>query len=120
MSSAIIMITVTFFMFIFVSGFWLSRTGKPYKPLVITLHKLIGLGTGIYLVVFTNRNFHTDQLSTTGIIALAITVMLFLGLVASGGLLSAEKSFSSRTSSIHKILPYIAMVSTIFLIYIIS
>jgi hypothetical protein len=32
-----------FFLFIFLSGFWLSRTGKPYSGIILTIHKLIGL-----------------------------------------------------------------------------
>jgi len=32
--------TGLFFLFIFLSGFWLGRTGRPYTMLLITLHKL--------------------------------------------------------------------------------
>ncbi|MBN1668636.1 MAG: hypothetical protein JW862_16200 [Anaerolineales bacterium] len=30
------------------SGFWLSRSDRPYSMLISALHKLAGVGTGIY------------------------------------------------------------------------
>jgi len=32
------------FLIMFLSGFWLSRTGKPYGTFIFTIHKLIGNG----------------------------------------------------------------------------
>lgn len=36
------------FLFIFLSGFWLSHSGKPYNTLIFTIHKLIGLAAGVF------------------------------------------------------------------------
>lgn len=40
-----------FYLFIFVSGFWLSRSGKPYNGIVFNIHKLIALVAVVFLVI---------------------------------------------------------------------
>jgi len=40
-----------FFLFIFLSGIWLSRSGKPLNGLILNIHKLISLAAGIFLIV---------------------------------------------------------------------
>ena len=36
-----------FALFIFLSGFWLSRLGKPYNGMVFNIHKLIEYKLGV-------------------------------------------------------------------------
>jgi len=38
---------------LFLTGFWLNRTGKPYGTLIFTIHKAIGLRMGILLFIAT-------------------------------------------------------------------
>jgi hypothetical protein len=41
-----------FSLFLFLSGFWLSRSGKPYNGIIFNIHKLIAL-TAVVLFVIT-------------------------------------------------------------------
>jgi hypothetical protein len=110
-----------FFLFILLSGFWVSRSGKPYNTFIFTIHKLIGLGIGIYLirtVYLTNR---ATPLNATPWAATVITALLFILTVAAGGLLSilAEGGLQNMGAAMqraieleHKVSPYLIVVST--------
>lgn len=101
-----------FFLFIFLSGFWLSRTGKPYSTLTFTIHKLIGLAMGIFLIISVHQIHQAASLSPVQIGAIVITVLLFVVTVAAGGLLSIEKPVPLAFSLLHKGLPHLAVLST--------
>ena len=101
-----------FFLFIFLSGFWLSRSGKPYSTLIFTIYKLIGLAAGTFLVMTVYRvnkigAFHPDQ-----IVAVSITVVLFILTIVAGGLLSIEKPMPLVITIMHRVLPYLTTLST--------
>lgn len=119
---------VLFFAFIFLSGFWLSRSGKPYSILIFTIHKLIGLAAGVFLIVTVYRTYQVALFNTIQITVLVVTVLIFVGLVAAGGLLSIEaegglsdtsQSMLAAISMIHKTFPYFAVLSTAATLYLI-
>ena len=101
-----------FFLLIILSGFWLSRSGKPYSTLILTIHKLIGLGVGVYLIITVYRIYKTGSSSPIGLVAMLVTILFFIGLIAMGGLLSTEKTMPGALSMIHKLLPYLAVLSS--------
>ena len=110
-----------FFIFIFASGFWLSRSVKPYSSSIFNIHKLIGLAAGIFLIVTVVRSGRMIPLRSIEIAAIAATAMLFLGLVVAGGLLSiidggglanASQAVRAAIKTVHHILPYLAVIST--------
>lgn len=108
------------FLFIFIFGFWLGRTGKPYSTALLNVHKLIGLGLGIFLVrkvVMVNK---AAPLTPAQIAAVGCAVITFLGLVVTGGLVSAETNAPKFINTIHKVLPYLAVISTGITLYLVS
>lgn len=115
-----LLISAVFFIFIFIFGFWLSRSGKPYSSGLLTVHKLIGLAAGIFLGWSVYQLAKVEPISPIGIAATVVTVLFFLGLVVTGGLLSIDKPMPVFVSLIHKTLPYLAVLSTgatIFLLF---
>ena len=56
------------FLFIFLSGFWLSYTGRPHGILPVTIHKLIRLALGIYLGLTVYRVHKVTPLSPVQIV----------------------------------------------------
>ena len=115
-----------FFLFIILSGFWVSRSGKPYNTFIFTVHKLIGLGAGIFLVRTVYLTHQAAPLSGTQWTAIAITVLLFILTVAAGGLLSvlAEGRLQNLGASmqrnielVHKISPYLIVLATALTLY---
>ena len=115
-----------FFVFIILSGFWLSRSGKPYSSLIFNIHKLIGLAAGIFLIVTVYRSHQTLPLRALEITAVVFTVLVFLGLIAAGGLLSIvdagqlpnlSQSARGAITTIHRLFPYLAVLSTAGTLY---
>jgi hypothetical protein len=105
------------FVLIFLSGFWLSRSGKPYSTLIITLHKLIGLATGVFLVRTVMQARQAAPLGPLGTGAILVSVVLFAGLVATGGLLSAQKVMPPVVNLVHRVLPYLTGLSSAATLY---
>jgi hypothetical protein len=116
-----------FFLFIFLSGFWLSGTGKPYNSGIFNIHKLIGLAAGIFLILTVSRVHKVEPLSSIQIIVLVFTVLIFVCLVAAGGLLSVQAQgglskispfLLNAIGGIHKTFPYLAVFSTAATLYV--
>lgn len=116
-----ILVTGLFFLFIFLSGFLLSGAGKPHNRVYFNLHKLVGLAAGIFLVITVLRIRQENGLETIQIASIVLTALIFFVLVAAGGLTgaaadgtlqSASQALLSTASSIHKVFPYLALLST--------
>ena len=116
-----ILYTGVFFVFILMSGFWVSRSGKPYPSGVFNIHKLIGLGAGVFLVRTVYLTHQVTPLSPLQWLATGLTALLFIISVAAGGLLSilAEgglknmgESTQNAISLAHKFLPYLIIAAT--------
>jgi hypothetical protein len=109
--------TGLFFVFIFLSGYWLSRSGKPYGAIIFNIHKLVGLAMGVFLIVTVRQVHQVAPLGAAEIAAIVVTVLFFVGVVAAGGLLSVDKSMPVAVSMVHKLLPYVAVLSTAVTLY---
>jgi hypothetical protein len=107
-----ILITGAFFVFILASGFWLSRLGRPINTIVLTIHKLISVAAVVYLVVNVYRINRVTPLTTLEIVASAAVILLFLVMIATGGLLSVEKQMPAYVHTIHQFTPYLVILST--------
>jgi hypothetical protein len=100
------------FLSIFVSGIWLTRSGKPYNTLVFTAHKLIGLAGGVFLGLIVHRTHQATPLGLVEIAAVAVTVLFFVATVAAGGLLSIEKPMPTVVARMHLVVPVLTVLAT--------
>jgi hypothetical protein len=101
------------FLIMFLSGVWLNSTGKPYGTLVFAIHKLIGVGIGIFLFMLVRQAHQTISLGPVEIIAVAVTVLFFAATVTTGSLLSLpNRSMPDIVSTLNKILPYFTVLTT--------
>jgi hypothetical protein len=107
-----------FFLFIFLSGFWVSMAGKPYPGLRFNVHKLIGLATGVFLVVTVVQIYRAAPLGARELAAVAGTVLLFVFDVVAGGLVSIEKPMPAALKVVHRVFPYLIAPATAFTLYI--
>jgi uncharacterized integral membrane protein len=101
-----------FFLFIFLSGIWLSRTGRPLNVGISTVHKLISLAAGIFLLVIITQRSRLVPLSLTKWIAIVFNGLCFLGAVVSGGLLSSDKPMPVAVLRVHQIVPVLTLLSS--------
>ena len=103
----------------------MSRLGKPYQTGIFTVHKLIGLAMGVFLMITVARVNKIAPLTGLEISLLVVTVMIFVGLVVAGGLLSiaaagglcnASPVLLTALGLVHKIFPYLAVILTGFML----
>jgi hypothetical protein len=79
---------------------------------ISTVHKLISLAAGIYLLVTVYRQSKLAPLGPTEWIAIVITGLCFLAMVASGGILSSDKPRPVALLRVHQIVPALTVLST--------
>lgn len=108
--------TGALFLFVFLSGFWLSNSGKPINTIILTIHKLIALGTLAFIGVMIHQVNQVTALSTTAWVAVVITGILFVVTIITGGLLSLEQPVSA-VSIVHKVGPFLTVAGTIVTMY---
>jgi hypothetical protein len=101
-----------FFVFIILSGLWLSHTGKPINVFIMTIHKLISLAAVVFLVITIYRIHQVAPLSPAEIAASAVTLLFFIVMIATGGLLSTAKTMPAVILKIHQIMPYLVILTT--------
>ena len=101
----------------FIFGFWLFRTGKPYNTIILTIHKLVSLATLGYIVFIANRVRLGVGLTAVDIFAVVVTIVLFLISIATGGVLSIDKPANTVVSVMHKVVPFLSVLSTAATLY---
>ena len=107
------------FLLIFVFGFWLQRSGKPYSGLIFNLHKLIALGTGVFLVVTLIQYNQAVAFSPGLWAAIIITALCFAVVVASGGMLSLARPTPLIVQRLHQVGPFLALISAGVMLYLV-
>jgi heme A synthase len=112
-----ITITAVLFLCIFVFGFWLSRSGKPYNQVIFTIHKLVALGAVVYLAVTVYRVHQAAPLTSAHTIIIALTALCFITVFVTGALLSLDKAMPLIVLRLHQVAPYLAVLSTTASLY---
>jgi len=111
------LIAGVFFVFIGLSGYWLSHEGRPIHVVLLTVHKLISVGAVVYLAMTLYRIHQAAPLGPAAIVASVVSLVLFIGLIATGGLLSTAKTMPEIISRLHHVMPYLALISTTAALY---
>jgi len=119
MSTDQIRIAGTGFLFLltFISGFWLSRSGKPFNAIVLTIHKLISLAAAVFLGIAMYQTNQVAALSTIQLTAGVVTGLFFLDAIVSGGLLSTDKPMPAAILTMHRITPFLTVLSAAVTLY---
>ena len=107
------------FVFIFLSGIWLSRAGRPLNVSISTIHKLIGLAAGVFLLVTIYQRNRVVPLSATEWITIVATGLCFVGTVASGGFLASDKPMPTAVLRVHQIVPALTALACGAMLYLV-
>lgn len=103
------------------SGFWLSHSGKPYNSGIFSIHKLIALATIIIIGVSVYNLYKGLDLQVFIIVVvIALTGLIFLALIVTGGLLSLNVPLGGMALKIHQIAPLLGLVSSAITIYLLA
>lgn len=100
------------FLLIFVLGYRLSRSGRPYHPVLFNLHKLIALGCAVFVIVLVIRAQPALPFSLPQVAIIAAAGLCFIALLVSGGLISAMHTPPGIARLLHRVLPYFALLAT--------
>lgn len=109
------------FVLTLLSGLWLSHLGKPYNSGIFSIHKLIALAT-IVIIGMSVYNLYKglDLQAFISVIVIALTGMIFLGLIVTGALLSLNIPLGGTALKIHQIAPLLALISSAITIYMLT
>ena len=107
------------FVFIFISGFWLYRTGKPINTVILTLHKLISLAAAVLIAISLRQLGKRATMSAPEIILIVVTGLLFLLAILSGGWLSTGKPAPVVIIAVHRVTPFLCVLSTVTTFYLV-
>lgn len=106
-----------FFLLIIITGFWLSRTGKPYSAVLFNIHKLIALAALVLLVVSYTQAHKASPLTMLQWGVAALTLVCFVAAMISGGLLNLEKPLTGSLLVMHRVLPLLTLLGTAVSLY---
>lgn len=102
---------------VFIFGFWLSHSGKPYSTILMTVHKLAALAALILLLVMVNQVQRVTPLNSAQIFLLVVMIVCFICTIVTGGLVSIDKALPAFVSTLHKISPYLVLLSIVAMLY---
>ncbi len=113
-----LIVTGILFLLTIISGVWLSKTGKPYKMGIVTVHKLISIAT---LVVAALAVFQIQKgiaLNAMSVVLICVSAIFFIALIVSGGILTRPDTESLQpVLFLHKALPMITLLVSAFTFY---
>jgi hypothetical protein len=102
------------------SGVWLSRSGKPLKPAIFTVHKLIALGAVIAAAFQTYPVLRGTEIQAIVIALIILIGLCAVALFATGALMSMNRPTYDALLTIHKVAPLLAFVAGAAVIYLLG
>ena len=115
-----VMLTGALYVVIFAFGFVLTRFGSPYSTVLLTVHKLASVAAVILLYkTFTAVN-QTTGLNTLVIAIGVIAGLTFLGIIATGGMISIGGNIPGLVYTVHHLMPILNLVAaaaSLYLLY---
>jgi cytochrome b561 len=97
------------FIIVFLLGFLLRRSGKPYNGLMLTVHKLISLAVLILVILVVYRFNQATPLDSTALLTAVLTVVFFVAAIISGGLVSLDRPTSPIARALHWMTPFLTI-----------
>ena len=110
------------FLLTLISGVILHHSGRPLNIGLVTLHKLIAVGTAVLVGMVINQLYKTvDGKVFIEIVLTVISALLLLALIATGALLTREEmQLPEFVLNIHKVAPLLALISSTLTIFLLS
>jgi hypothetical protein len=97
------------FVVVFVLGFLLRRSGKPFSGVVLTVHKLVSLAVLILFILTVNRINTATPLASAALAAAVLTGVIFVVAIVSGGLASTDKPAPAIALTLHRVTPFVTI-----------
>ena len=110
------------FLFTLISGVILHHSSRPLSIGLVTVHKLIAVGTAVLVGMAVNQLYKSvDGKVLIEIGLMVISALLLLALIATGALLTREEmQLPDLVLNIHKAAPLLALISSALTIFLLS
>jgi len=110
------------FLFTLISGVILHHSSRPLSIGLVTVHKLIAVGTAVLVGMVVNKLYKTvDGKVFIEIGLMVISALLLLTLIATGALLTREElQLPDLVLNIHNVAPLLALISSTLTIFLLS
>ncbi|MFN2146728.1 MAG: hypothetical protein ACK2T7_15365 [Anaerolineales bacterium] len=105
------------FVVIFIFGYMLSGQGKPYGVLLFNAHKLLALGTMVYLGIMIYRRHQVEPLDSGQLAWIIATAAIAMVTIVIGGLQDTDLNLPAALKFTHKVFPYLTVISTAASVY---
>ena len=105
------------FLLMILSGIWLTKTGKPYNPVLFNVHKILSLAAVVLAGIQAYALFRQVDTGSLEATLLILAAALFLVLIVSGGLLKEDFRIHDLLRIVHRITPVLAIAITGVLFY---
>jgi hypothetical protein len=112
--------TGALYVVIFAFGFILTRFGSPYSTILLNIHKFASVGTMILLYKSFTAVHKASGLNTLVVALGVITGLAFIGIIASGGLISIGGDVPEIVYTVHHLMPFlnvVAAAASLYLLY---
>jgi hypothetical protein len=86
--------------------------GKPYQPVLLAFHKIAAVLAAVFLVLTALELTKGRTWNALEIASAIAAGLLFLGTIASGALLTAEKPMPAFVSVFHKVGPLLTVLAS--------
>jgi hypothetical protein len=108
------------FLLTLASGLWLSRSGKPLKTGIFTVHKLIALGAVIVAAIQIFNALKAVEAQPILIVLLVVIGLCAVALFVTGALMSANKPAYPTLLTMHKVALVLAIIAGVAAIYLLG
>lgn len=109
-------INAALFLVICILGVILHKNGNPYNNLLLTIHKLISVAFIVFVSFIIINYLKNNEISGLFLISIIITALASVILLASGGLISAEK-FQEPMKIVHRVFTLVLLFGGSALFY---
>ena len=109
-------------LFTLISGVIVSQSGRPLSVVLVTIHKLIAVGTVVLICMAVSQLYKTVEGTLYfELVVMVISGILFLSLIATGALLTREEmQLPALVLKIHQIAPLLALISSTVTVYLLA
>ena len=97
------------FVLMIFSGIWLTKTGKPYSPVLFNVHKFLSLAAFVLAGIQAYSLLKHVDAGSLEITLLILAGVLFILLFITGGLLHEDLKIYHLLRTVHRIAPVVAI-----------
>jgi hypothetical protein len=110
------------FLFTLITGMIVSHSGRPLSVALVTVHKLIAVGTIVFIGMAVNQLYKTaDGKLFIEVSLIIVSGILFLALIATGALLTREEmQLPELVLKVHQAAPLLALACSSITVYLLA